>query len=117
MSDSRQDLSIQTLDRSPEEIEREIERTRDRMSTNFDELTDRLNPATLKRQAKEAVTGKAQDVVAELGGQVRTTATRVRDYVVRNPLAVTAVTLGALSLLVRRRSRRRIQAAARKRGR
>ena len=117
MSDSRQDPSMKTLERSPEEIEREIERTRDRMSTHLDELTDRLNPANLKRQAKEAMAGKAHDVVAELGGQVRTTANRVRDYVARSPLAVTAVTLGALSLLVRRRRRRRIQAAARHRGR
>ena len=50
--------------RTPEEIEREIEATRERMSRDIDELGDRLSPDNLKRQAKEAISGKAQEVVS-----------------------------------------------------
>ena len=48
--------------RAPEEIQREIELTRERMSQNIDELGEKLSPQNLKRQAKEAITGKAQDM-------------------------------------------------------
>ena len=49
--------------RSPEEIEWEIERTRERMSSNIDALGDRLSRDHLKQQAKEAIAEKAHDVV------------------------------------------------------
>ena len=52
----------QARERSPEEIEREIEATRDRMSRDIDELGERLSPSNLKRQAKDAIAGKAQDI-------------------------------------------------------
>jgi ElaB/YqjD/DUF883 family membrane-anchored ribosome-binding protein len=89
------------------EIEREIERTRERMSENLDELTERLQPAALKRQAKAAVADKAEDLIAELGEQARTAVVRLRDLVAHNPLAATAVTLGILSVLTRPRGRAR----------
>ena len=50
----------QARGRSPEEIEREIEATRDRMGRDIDELGERLSPSNLKRQAKDAIAGKAQ---------------------------------------------------------
>ena len=56
---------------SPEQIEREIERTRERMSSNIDALGDKLSPDNLKQQAKEAIAEKAQDVVANVGDQAR----------------------------------------------
>jgi cell division septum initiation protein DivIVA len=120
MSVPRHDQATSTIEQSPVEIEREIERTRERMSENLEELTGRLQPAALKRQAKEAVADKAQDMVAELSEQARTTAAWLRDLVAQNPLPVAAVTLGALSLLARRRSRRRAlgrRAAVTRRGR
>jgi hypothetical protein len=90
------DAATDVIERSPAAIEREIERTRDRMSDNLDELTDRLDPRRLKRQARDAIVGRALDALAV-----------VLHAIVRNPLPVTAVSLGVLSLLVRRHQRRR----------
>ena len=58
---------------SPADIEQDIERTRQRMTTNLDELGDRLSPENLKRQAKDAISEKAQDVVTNVGDQARQT--------------------------------------------
>jgi ElaB/YqjD/DUF883 family membrane-anchored ribosome-binding protein/gas vesicle protein len=85
-------------ERSPEEIERDIERTRERMSSNIDALGDRLSPDNLKNQAKEAISGKAQDVVSNVGDQARRTGSRVIDFITQNPLPVAAVGLGAIWL-------------------
>ena len=57
--------------RSPEEIEREIEATRERMGRDIDELGERLSPSNLKRQAKDAITGKAQDIANNVGESAR----------------------------------------------
>jgi ElaB/YqjD/DUF883 family membrane-anchored ribosome-binding protein len=92
-----------TDERSPEEIEREIERTRERMSNNIDALGNKLSPDALKQQAKDAISGKAQDVVANVGDQARETGSRVLDFITQNPLPVAAVTLGAIWLFSMRR--------------
>jgi gas vesicle protein len=88
---------------SPEAIEREIERTRERMSNHIDALGDKLNPENLKQQAREAISGKAQDVVANVGDQARETGSRVLDFITENPVPVAAVTLGAIWLFSMRK--------------
>jgi ElaB/YqjD/DUF883 family membrane-anchored ribosome-binding protein len=107
MSDyQRQDPMERDLteaERSPQEIEREIERTRERMGSNIDELGDRLSPDNLKQQAKEAITGKAQDMVANVGEQARETGSRLVSFITQNPLPVAAVSLGAIWLFTLRR--------------
>lgn len=107
MSDlERQDATDQDLAseaRSPQEIEHEIERTRERMSSNIDALGDKLSPDNLKQQAKEAIAGKAQDVVANVGDQARETGSKVMDFITANPLPVAAVTLGAIWLVTMRK--------------
>jgi ElaB/YqjD/DUF883 family membrane-anchored ribosome-binding protein len=107
MSDlERQDAlqsDIPADERSPQEIEREIERTRERMSNNIDALGDKLSPDNLKQQAKDAIAGKAQDVVANVGDQARQTGSRVVDFITENPLPVAAVTLGAIWLFTMRK--------------
>jgi len=107
MSDiERQDALERDLpadERSPQEIEREIERTRERMSSNIDALGDKLSPDNLKQQAKDAIAGKAQDVVANVGDQARQTGTRALDFITENPLPVAAVTLGAIWLFTMRK--------------
>jgi ElaB/YqjD/DUF883 family membrane-anchored ribosome-binding protein len=77
--------------RSPEEIEREIEATRERMSRDIDELGERLSPGNLKRQAKDAIAGKAQD-----------TGSRMMDFIQENTSLVAAMGLGAVWLIQQR---------------
>ena len=77
--------------RSPEEIEREIEATRQRMTEGIDELGDRLSPENLKRQAKDAITGKA-----------RQTGFRMVDFIQENTSLVAAMGLGAVWLIQQR---------------
>jgi ElaB/YqjD/DUF883 family membrane-anchored ribosome-binding protein len=89
-------------ERSPEEIQREIEMTRERMSQNIDQLGEKLSPENLKRQAKDAITGKAQDMVNNVGYQARDTGSRVFDFIRDNPLPVAAVGLGAVWLVQQR---------------
>ena len=107
MSDlERQDALQSDLlpdERSPQEIEQEIERTRERMSNNIDALGDKLSPDNLKQQAKDAIAGKARDVAANVGDQARRTGSRALDFITENPLPVAAVTLGAIWLVTMRR--------------
>jgi ElaB/YqjD/DUF883 family membrane-anchored ribosome-binding protein len=77
--------------RSPEEIEREIEATRERMSRDIDELGERLSPGNLKRQAKDAIASKAQD-----------TGSRMMDFIQENTSLVAAMGLGAVWLIQQR---------------
>ena len=89
-------------ERTPEEIEREIELTRERMSRDIDELGEKLSPQNLKRQAKEAITGKAQDMVNNVGDQARDTGSRLVELFWENPLPVVAAGLGAVWLFQQR---------------
>jgi gas vesicle protein len=88
--------------RSPEEIEREIEATRERMGRDIDELGDRLSPSNLKRQAKDAITGKAQDIAYNVGESARHTGSRMMDFVYENTSLVGAMGLGAVWLIRQR---------------
>jgi ElaB/YqjD/DUF883 family membrane-anchored ribosome-binding protein len=108
MSDfERQDALKRDLpsdERSPQEIEREIESTRERMSSNIDALGTKLSPDNLKQQAKDAIAGKARDVAANVGDQARQTGSRALDFITENPLPVAAVTLGAIWLFTMRKA-------------
>jgi ElaB/YqjD/DUF883 family membrane-anchored ribosome-binding protein len=88
--------------RSPDEIEREIEATRERMGRDMDELGERLTPSNLKRQAKEAITGKAQDIAHNVGESARYTGFRMMDFIQENPSLVAAMGLGAVWLIQQR---------------
>jgi len=100
INDRTDDLTNQP---SPADLERDIERTRERMSSNIDQLGERLSPDNLKRQAKEAITDKAHDMAANVGEQARDTGGRVLDFITENPLPVAAVTLGAIWLFSMRK--------------
>jgi ElaB/YqjD/DUF883 family membrane-anchored ribosome-binding protein len=91
-------------ERSPEDIEREIEETRSRMSQNIDELGDRLSPDNLKHEAKSAIRNVAQDAVSNVGEQARRTGSRLVDVIRENPLPVIAVGAGVTWLLTQRSS-------------
>jgi hypothetical protein len=118
----RMEMELAADERSPEEIELEIQRTRERMSSSIDALGNKLNPDHLKQQAKEAIAKKAHDVVATVGDQARQTGSRLLDFITENPLPVAAAGLGAIWLLLRggsqdragelrRRTRRRARTA------
>jgi ElaB/YqjD/DUF883 family membrane-anchored ribosome-binding protein len=100
------DSDLAPDERSPDEIEREIERTRERMSSNIDALGDKLSPDHLKQQAKDAIAEKAHDVVSNVGDQARQTGSRFVDFITENPLPVAAVSLGAIWLFTLRRGSR-----------
>jgi ElaB/YqjD/DUF883 family membrane-anchored ribosome-binding protein len=87
---------------SPEEIEREIQRTRARMSRDIDALGEKLSRQNLKQQARDAVAEKAQDMVSNVGQQARRTGSRVVEFVRENPLPVAAVGLGVTWLFTLR---------------
>jgi len=89
-------------EKSPEDIEREIEETRSRMSQNIDELGDRLSPDNLKHEAKSAIRHVAHDAVSNVGGQARRTGSRLVDVIRENPLPVIAVGAGVTWLLRQR---------------
>lgn len=85
-----------------EDIEREIEETRARMSNNIDELGDRLSPDNLKHEAKSAIRHAAQDAVSNVGDQARRTGSRLVDAIRENPLPVIAFGAGVTWLLTQR---------------
>jgi ElaB/YqjD/DUF883 family membrane-anchored ribosome-binding protein len=89
-------------ERQPEEIEREIEATRERVSQNIDELGERLSPDNLKRQAKNAITGKARDIAHTAGERTRDTGFRMMDFIQENTSLVAAMGLGAVWLIQQR---------------
>jgi ElaB/YqjD/DUF883 family membrane-anchored ribosome-binding protein len=89
-------------DKSPEEIEREIEQTRSRLSRDIDELGNKLSPSNLKEEAKTAIKDAAQGAVSNVGEQARRTSSRLVEVIRENPLPVIAVGAGVTWLLTQR---------------
>lgn len=78
---------------SPRDIEREIERTRERMGVNLDALGEKLSPDHLKEQVRSAVAERTRETPA-----------RLLDLIRRRPVPAAAVGL-AVALLAFRRDR------------
>jgi ElaB/YqjD/DUF883 family membrane-anchored ribosome-binding protein len=89
-------------EKSPEEIEREIEQTRTRLSRDIDELGNKLSPQNLKEEAKTAIKGAAHGAVSNVGEQARRTGSRLVEVIRENPLPVIAVGAGVTWLLTQR---------------
>jgi ElaB/YqjD/DUF883 family membrane-anchored ribosome-binding protein len=87
---------------NPEEIEREIEQTRNRLSRDIDELGNKLNPQNLKEEAKSAIKDAAHGAVSNVGEQARRTGSRLVEVIRENPLPVIAVGAGVTWLLTQR---------------
>jgi len=83
----------------PEEIEREIGQTRNRLSRDIDELGNKLSPQNLKEEAKSAIKGAAQGAASNVGEQARRTGSRLVEVIRENPLPVIAVGAGVTWLL------------------
>jgi ElaB/YqjD/DUF883 family membrane-anchored ribosome-binding protein len=89
-------------EKTPEEIEREIQQTRNRLSRDIDELGNKLSPQNLKEEAKSAIKGAAQGAVSNVGEQARRTGFRLVEVIRENPLPVIAVGAGVTWLLTQR---------------
>jgi ElaB/YqjD/DUF883 family membrane-anchored ribosome-binding protein len=89
-------------EKSPEEIELEIEQTRTRLSRDIDELGNKLSPQNLKEEAKSAIKDAAQGAVSNVGEQARRTGFRLVEVIRENPLPVIAVGAGVTWLLTKR---------------
>jgi len=89
-------------EKSPEDIEREIEQTRSRLSRDIDELGNKLSPSNLKEEAKTAIKDAAQGAVSNVGEQARRTSSRLVEAIRENPLPVIAVGAGVTWLLTQR---------------
>ena len=87
---------------NPEEIEREIGQTRNRLSRDIDELGNKLSPQHLKEEAKSAIKGAAHGAVSNVGEQARRTGSRLVEVIRENPLPVIAVGAGVTWLLTQR---------------
>ena len=87
---------------NPEEIEREIGQTRNRLSRDIDELGNKLSPQNLKEDAKSAIKGAAHGAVSNAGEQARRTGSRLVEVIRENPLPVIAVGAGVTWLLTQR---------------
>jgi len=88
--------------KNPEQIEREIEQTRTRLSRDIDELGNRLSPQNLKEEAKTAIKDAAHGAVSNVGEQARRTGSRLVEVIRENPLPVIAVGAGVTWLLTQR---------------
>ncbi|HEX6643491.1 MAG TPA: DUF3618 domain-containing protein [Gemmatimonadales bacterium] len=93
---------FEARDRSPEEIEREIEATRERMSHNIDALGEKLSPHNLKEQAKDAITGAAHNAASNVANKARRTGSRMADAFRDNAIPVTMVGIGVTWMLLKR---------------
>lgn len=68
---NEQDQTVSGGYERPEDIERRIETTRQRMSRDIDAISNKLRPANLAAQAGEAITGKARRTGSGLVGMAR----------------------------------------------
>jgi len=97
-----QEVGSDSGDKTPEEIELEIQQTRNRLSRDIDELGNKLSPQNLKEEAKSAIKDAAQGAVSNVSEQARRTGFRLVEVIRENPLPVIAVGAGVTWLLTQR---------------
>ena len=73
------------MSQSAEQIEREIEETRSRLSQDIDKLGTGLSPDNLKEEAKTAIKDAAHGAVSNVGEQARRTGSRLVEVIERTP--------------------------------
>ena len=89
-----------------QELEQEIERTRDHLSDTIDELAGKADMKARARARAAVVKAHAQDRAADLSGRVRQSKAVQSQVLQRRwPVAVAAGVLIAGSVIIRRRRR------------
>jgi Protein of unknown function (DUF3618) len=90
-------------DRSPDEIERDIEQTQDRIADSIDEIARRLNPTHIKDQAVQSLNESLNipglkhligDVKGNVAEGAKTTGVKMLEGVKHNPLSSAFVGVG-----------------------
>jgi hypothetical protein len=103
--------------KSPEQLEEDIEQTRAKISNQINALSDKLSPTELTERAKDTIQGTLQDTqdsavrviegiadsLLKRSGRVGTGAV---DFIKRYPLPTTLLGLGLAWLLMRGRDER-----------
>lgn len=107
-SDSSRDFN----DKSPEELEADIVRTRERLSRNVDDLSFKLSPEGLSRDAKSTLGetqqltyGAIEDFGRKLSARGDGWGAGTSTFIRRNPVPTTLLGIG-LAWLVMRNTRR-----------
>jgi ElaB/YqjD/DUF883 family membrane-anchored ribosome-binding protein len=89
---------------SPEEIRREIERTRSEMSETIDAIQGRLSPEVIKTQAKEAIreatVGKAEEIMNKVEYTAREKSSGLIETIKHNPVPAALAGIGIGWLLM-----------------
>lgn len=103
--DSDRDMA-DLQDKSPAEIEADIERTRDRISSDLDAISYKLSPQRLRERAQdtlssaqEAVMSTVQEVTQAVSDRAKETSSGFFDLIKDNPLPAALIGLG-VGLLV-----------------
>jgi ElaB/YqjD/DUF883 family membrane-anchored ribosome-binding protein len=96
------DRAMRAGDRTPEQIESDIEATRERMGENIDALGERLSPHHLKEQALEAISDAAHDTAAKVSRKARSAGSRLGHAVREHAVPMGLVGAGMSWLLVKR---------------
>lgn len=85
--------------KSPEEIEADIDRTRERISEDIDAITYKLSPQRIKDQAQGTIQGVQEAIVSSFQGATKDIGsgegqTGIVDLIKANPLPATLIGLG-----------------------
>jgi ElaB/YqjD/DUF883 family membrane-anchored ribosome-binding protein len=109
--------------KSPEEIESDIERTRERMTEDIDAIGEKFSPEHIKQRAREAVTDakeavveKVQEATGEVGRKAKEMGSGLMDLIRENPLPAAVAGVSLYWLFSRRSSNRFSSSQGRTRG-
>jgi ElaB/YqjD/DUF883 family membrane-anchored ribosome-binding protein len=92
---------------NPEVLEDEIERSRERISTDIDQLGQRLKPRHMKERAKDALEDKARRAARQLIEVIRSNPVPAAIGAAVTGLLILARNRGGRKRIARRKSRRR----------
>ncbi len=103
--------------RDPEEIRREIQATRQRMSVTMDALEERLNPQRLKEEAadkiREQTVGRVERFTDNASETVKGAGANVFETIKENPLPAALAAIGLGWLLMESRNQNRMPSGQR----
>jgi gas vesicle protein len=91
---------------TPEQIEEDIRRTRDRISREVEAIGERLSPHYIKERAQEAVMEKVKDVANDASERARQAGSSAVQFVRDHPVSSALISVGIAWMLLENSSRR-----------